>query len=280
MKITNFIKFISNPKGYINQLINLHINNFSQKIKDSDFLRPIEETKPNDIFIVGFPKSGNTWMQSLIAGIQYGIDAEYLPDKLAQEIVPDVHARKFYKRFSNQVFFKSHHLPRKQYQKVIYLVRDGRDAMVSYNHFNKKLGFKFSIEDMVKDGKGVIPCLWHEHIQKWLKNPYNAEIITIKYEDLLTNPLPELRKICVFANIERSDELLNKVIAGNHIEKMRQRVKETGGMGHKAWNGDKGVDFFRKGKSGSYRNEMDSELLKYFNNISKNELLHYGYETD
>ena len=40
----------------------------------SDFYIPINKTNINDIFIVGFPKSGNTWMQSLIAGIQYGID--------------------------------------------------------------------------------------------------------------------------------------------------------------------------------------------------------------
>ena len=37
-------------------------------------LTPIRQSQPEDIFIVGYPKSGNTWFQNLISGIVYVTD--------------------------------------------------------------------------------------------------------------------------------------------------------------------------------------------------------------
>ncbi|QDO93678.1 sulfotransferase domain-containing protein [Formosa sediminum] len=278
MKLINILNLLKNPKRYIGNLVDSKTNSVITKIIDDEFLEEIDTTKVDDVFIVGFPKSGNTWMQSLMAGVLYGIDTEFMPDKLAQEIVPDVHARKYYKRFGVINFFKTHHLPKPNYKKVIYLVRDGRDAMVSYYHFNKNLGVDVTLEEMVKYGKNVYPAKWVEHVNSWQKNPYNADILIIRYEDLLNQPLIELNKICSFVNIERSEELLNKVIVGNEIDKMRKRVKQTGGLGNKMWEGDKGVKFFRKGKSGSYKSEMPLELISYFNEESSSALKLFNYD--
>ncbi len=274
MNIRNAIKFISNPKGYVTYVVNKHIENITKY----NLLIPIEQTQDNDIFIAGYPKSGNTWMQSLVAGLLYGIDTEFLPDKLAQDIVPDVHSLKYYKRYSKINFFKTHDLPQPKYKKVIYLVRDGRDAMVSYYNYNKNLQVNITLEEMVKEGKEMWPSKWHEHVKQWKSNPYNAEIITIRYEDLLEQPFVEMKKICQFANIQRSDEIIQKVIEGNNIDKMRQRVIETGGMGQRKFQGsEQGAKFFRKGKMGSYKSEMDEDLIKYFNKEAQNELAMHNY---
>ncbi len=278
MNLKNAITFLTGPKKYITKLVSQHTDDRINNITNNDFLIPIDQTEPQDVFIAGFPKSGNTWMQSLVAGLLYGIDTEYMPDKLAQEIVPDVQARQYYKRFGTINFFKTHHLPQPHYKKVIYLVRDGRDAMVSYYHFHQKQSVNVTLQEMVKDGKHVFPDKWHEHVKQWQSNPFNAEIITIRYEDLIYQPLIELKKICSFINIERPDELLKRVIEGNQIDKMRQRVKTTGGMGHKAWQGDKGAEFFRKGKAGSYKTEMPEQLISFFTTEAKQELMHYHYD--
>ena len=155
---------------------------------------PIHDTLPQDVFIVGFPKSGNTWMQNLVSGVLYGIDTSILPDKLTQMLVPDLHQRPYYKRYLDFACFKTHKLPQPHYKKVVYLVRDGRDAMVSYYHMNKADGKKVTLKGMVENGDGIFPSKWHEHIQHWKENPYGADIIQIRYEDLHKQPLVEMRK--------------------------------------------------------------------------------------
>src|SRR5438093_1486020 len=90
-------------------------------------LVPIGEYEADDIFVVGYPKSGHTWFQNLLVGIVYGMDNRYAPDSLIQDLVPDVHYKKYYRRYMRPMFFKSHMFPTQQYKRVVYLLRDGRD---------------------------------------------------------------------------------------------------------------------------------------------------------
>ena len=95
---------------------------------------PATKFSEEDVFIVGYPKSGNTWFQDLAAGVVFGALPAFAPPVLVQDLVPDVHAVQHYKRYATPMFFKSHALPTPDYKRVVYLLRDGRDAMVSYYH--------------------------------------------------------------------------------------------------------------------------------------------------
>ncbi len=254
------------------------VNQKIDEIVSNEFLTPINETLDNDIFIVGYPKSGNTWMQSLISGIYYGVDTRFLPTLLAQELVPGVHHRLFYRRYSETCFFKSHNLPDNRYRKVIYLVRDGRDAMVSYYAMNVNLGINTSLEKMIKENANVFNFKWHEHVEMWNKNPYNADIITIRYEDLIYNTLEELKRICHFIGIHRTSEYLKRVAEGASIDNMRNNTLSKNGFLHNDWKGLDAKKFFRHGEVGSYKKEMNKDLIKYFNKISKNALRIHHYD--
>lgn len=234
---------------------------------------PSKHIQENDIIIAGFPKSGNTWMQNLVTGVLYGIDTNYLPDRLRAELVPAVR-KGFYKRVLDFTCFKSHDLPKPEYRRVVHLVRDGRDAMASYYHYRNTLGFKESREDHIIKGKGVNPCKWHLHAEEWINNPYNAEIITIRYEDLLSNPLEEMRRFCDFAHVIRDDELIMKSVEGNSFKNM-QRKEELFKRDSNKW--PEGKKFFRKGKIGSYKEEIPPELIRFFEEESKEALTHFGY---
>src|SRR5215207_8452882 len=140
---------------------------------------PIAQVSETDVFIVGYPKSGNTWFQNLVCSVNFGVHSKFTPDKLIQDLVPDVHAKPYYKRYEAQTFFKTHHLPREEYRRVIYLLRDGRDVMVSYFHFMNALrGNTINLFEFIRDQGNSFRSKWHEHVEAWLSNPYEAEIIT------------------------------------------------------------------------------------------------------
>ena len=221
---------------------------------------PAHQVQADDIFIVGYPKSGNTWCQNLIAGIIFGAQSEFVNDRLIQDLVPDLQHKKYYKRFIDPMFFKSHHLPRPEFKRVIYLVRDGRDAMVSFYHHNVAIHGRIDFYKMAIEGQGI-SNKWVDHVQAWLENPYQAEMIIVQYEKLKTEPIAELQKICQFVGINRSESQLEEVIEACSFSTMQQK-EETWGWDDPAW--PKQHNFVRKGEIGNYSEEMPKEVLEAF----------------
>ncbi|WP_340102798.1 sulfotransferase domain-containing protein [Rhodohalobacter sp. 8-1] len=241
MNIIKVARFVKNPRKYIQYTANVMAK---KKIENQKFV-PITDTKESDIFIAGYPKSGNTWMQNLVAGLLYGIDPVFLPDRLTQELIPDVHGKQYYKQFLDFTCFKTHNLPQPEYRRVIHLVRDGRDAMVSYYNMNKANGKNYSFEEMVVDGKGIFPSKWHKHCLAWTDNPYCSDLLVVRYEDLIAKPLVEMQRVCDFIGIERPLALIKKVVDGNVFEQMKRKEKKFG-WNNEQW--DKKKNFIRKGK--------------------------------
>jgi hypothetical protein len=216
-------------------------------------------------------------MQNLVAALLYDLDGRLVPDTLVQMLVPDVHATCHYRRTQTPMFFKTHHFPRPEYRRVIHLVRDGRDAMVSYHHMNASLdGEAPDFVDMVSTGKGLFPCRWHEHVEAWMKNPHEAELITLRYEDLHRSPMTELRRLCEFAGLERDDASLARAVETCSFEVMRMKEKTLGWSDPK-WPTDK--PFVRRGKIGSYHDEMPEEALRIFMQQASPMLTKLGYTT-
>jgi hypothetical protein len=235
---------------------------------------PIGETTPTDVFIVAYPKSGITWFQCLIAGAIYGLDPQQAPDALTQDLVPDVHYKTSFKRYRTPMFFKSHHLPRPEYRRVVYLLRDGRDAMVSYWHHLRALGqAKLEIAQLI-GGEGLFPCKWHEHVEQWAANPFAASVLTIRYEDLIDDAAHELARFCDFVAEPREPSELRRVADQCSFEAMRRREQRFG-WDNPDWPKDK--PFVRRGVAGSHRDEMPPEALALFLSQAGATLQRHGY---
>jgi len=223
----------------------------------------IENTRPEDVFIVGYPKSGHTWMQYLLTGVVYGLNAEYTPSTLLQSLVPDVHACRYYRRYVEPMYFKSHFLPRPEYRRVIYLLRDGRDVMVSYFHHLSAYvpDGEIDFAEMVCTGRSFFPCKWHEHVTTWRSNPYKAQMMILKYEDLQSATVQQLLRMCEFLSISRPISLLESVVEMSSFARLRER-EERFGRGEPGRCKDK--FFFRRGTVGSYKDEMPEPVLDLF----------------
>ncbi|PNG26812.1 hypothetical protein CR492_05640 [Methylocella silvestris] len=237
---------------------------------------PIGEYLPEDIFVVGFPKSGNTWFQNLVAGAVFGVDINLSPPGLAHDLAPDVNHGRFYKRYATPMFFKSHDLPLPNFRRVVYLLRDGRDAMVSYRHYREVMDRRaIDLLEFVNRATPLYPCHWSEHVEAWAKNPYGADMIVIKYEDLLRDTVAELRRFCAFAGVSRDDEHLRRVAEASSFDKLREKETKQG-FGRDDHAFDRPF-FFRRGEAGSYKDEMSPEALRIFMDQARSTLERYGY---
>jgi hypothetical protein len=231
-------------------------------------LRPISEILPQDIIICGFPRSGHTWFQNLVAGVVFGMDPELAHDSLIQDLVPDVHYKRFYKRYGPTAYFKSHALPQKEYRRVVYLLRDGRDVMVSYYQFLSALQERVDFVKLVQTER------WHEHVERWHANPHGADVLVVRYEDLQASPVEQLRRFCAFAALQRDDAYLER-IASQAVFAKAQAKERTQGWDNQAWPRDQ--PFIRRGKVGSWRDEMPPAVLDAFLKIAGPTLQRFGY---
>jgi len=251
---------------------------FNAKLQSLTGLVPNSEIFENDVIIVGYMKSGTTWFRNLVAGVIYGVDPELAPYKLVWDLVPNYGPKRpYYKRYSTPMYFKSHDLPQPKFKRVVYLIRDGRDVMVSYFHHFKTMeeGKETDFLKVVKGKKGFpAACKWHRHVETWLSNPYEAQMLIVKYEDLKTNPVNELQRFCEFAGVKRDDAFLKLMAEKASFEKMRQK-EALNGMGLLTWPKEKA--FVRRGAIGSYKDEMPPEILEVFLRDAGETLRKLGY---
>src|SRR5277367_2757614 len=128
---------------------------------------------PDDIFLVSYPKSGNTWTRFLIANL---VHPEKNPDfSNINDLLPDVEgmSKRDLARVARPRVLKSHQYFDPRYPKIIYVVRDPRDVAVSQYHFHRKRRLvedKYPIERFVTSfmsGETSIYGSWAENVGSW-----------------------------------------------------------------------------------------------------------------
>jgi hypothetical protein len=226
-------------------------------------MSPIKNTQDDDVFVVGFPKSGNTLMQHIITHLVYGLNEEG-SRSMVNLIVPDIYANSHYFRFNERCFFKSHDLPKPEYKKVIYIIRDGREALLSYYHMMNNMSKPVSLQDLYSGKLKLYNATWSQHIEQWEENPYRAEILWVKFEDLKADKKAELKRMCQFLNINRSEEELQKVVNLSSLDHMKSLEKRADWIKMNKFYFKKDKSFLRKGETNSYLKDLPEEHIKVF----------------
>src|SRR6185437_14168175 len=91
------------------------------------------------MFLVSYPRSGNTWMRFLITNLIFtGEPTSFLN---IEKRMPEIyfHSDWILRHLPRPRYFKSHECFDPRYKRIIYIVRDPRDVAVSAYHFNLKL---------------------------------------------------------------------------------------------------------------------------------------------
>src|ERR1039457_2470346 len=129
---------------------------------------------PDDIFLVSFPKSGNTWTRFLLANLRFPNEPATWAN--IDRLIPDPTgtAKRDFDRMPRPRIIKSHECFDPRYPRVIYIVRDPRDVAASFYFYNLKVRVipdGYSMDEFVDRfvaAKVVPHGSWGQNIATWL----------------------------------------------------------------------------------------------------------------
>ena len=230
---------------------------------------------PEDVFLVSYPRSGNTWVRFLLANLFKRADEAIDFHNIHEYIPEEGRNNDIINTLSSPRIIKTHSAYKANYPRVIYLVRDGRDVYVSYYHYRLKIlpeGCSFS-EFLRMDDHS--PCLWGDHVESWLSDKGQLSgILIVSYENLLTNPNTELKRMVDFIGIQVTEEEIIQAVHASRFENMRE-IDQTKGRKYNLTGTD---EFIRKGIKGEWREQFSQDDIDFFNKREGKILIDLGYE--
>jgi len=223
---------------------------------------------PDDVFIVSYPRSGNTWTRFLIANLIYPEEAIAFAN--IERKIPDVYknTRRQLAQTSRPRILKSHEYFDPRYKKVIYIVRDPRDVALSYYHFarkHRKVEDGYPLERYISRfiaGEVDEYGSWKENVASWLATRQGSEsFLLLLYEDMLEGTGRELLKVASFLGIDRSPEQVARAVELSSASRMRDMEKQQAGVWVGTKNTRKDIAFVRTANSGGWRSSMPKSLV-------------------
>ncbi|MFY9560983.1 MAG: sulfotransferase domain-containing protein [Terriglobales bacterium] len=222
---------------------------------------------PDDVFLVSFPKSGNTWTRFLIANLAY--PNERVDFASIHRLVPDpfVTWKRDFDRLSRPRIIKSHECFDPRYPRVMYIVRDPRDVVISQYHYHRKcnkIEDGYPMENFVARFLAGQTCphgSWGENVTTWLTSRHNdPRFLLLRYEDMVADPHRELARVATFLNIPADAERISQAVEGSAADRMRKLEKAQSDQSSLTKDSRKDLSFVRAAKSGGWRSELPEDL--------------------
>ncbi|MGA8814608.1 MAG: sulfotransferase domain-containing protein [Candidatus Sulfotelmatobacter sp.] len=231
------------------------------------------EVLPGDVFIVSYPKSGNTWTRFLLGNLIY--QDEPITFANVEDRLPSLYLYSNRKLRKLPRILKSHDCFDPRYKTVIYIVRDPRDVLVSAYHYAVKLRIlpaNQPIEDFIpglldgtfRSGFLVDPRWgsWHDNVASWLAMRHNRKFLLLRYEDMLENPERELAKVSEFLEIPATPARLGRAVQLSSAENMRKLEKAQSSQWTLTKNTRTDIAFVREARSGNWESELPVKVVQ------------------
>ncbi|MFB1501480.1 MULTISPECIES: sulfotransferase domain-containing protein [unclassified Thiocapsa] len=232
-------------------------------------------------YVIEFPKAGGTWLTHMVA--------DFLGIPFPQHTLLPV---------TFKAVLQSHWKYTPGLKRVFYLVRDGRDSMVSlyymrmrlvkrayYQHdtkykrqFQRLFGSNFDpddiysnlprfIEQEMRHPQGGTRINWPDHVRQWW-NPEHPDRYCLKYEDLLLNGFDTLLNgFQKLAPGSLDEEQLRHTIRRYEFERITGR--KPGEVDNSS--------FFRSGTAGNWVACFSPEAIETFDHYAGQTLMDLGY---
>ncbi len=239
---------------------------------------------PDDVFIVSYPKSGNTWVRFFIGNLIS--PDEPVTFQNVEQKVPDIYQNKDeeLQKAPRPRMLKSHEPFEPLYAKVVYIVRDPRDVLVSYYHHqikNRGIDESYPMDVFVRNELTNTTSRfgsWQENVESWLatrggKNSF----LLLRYEDMLTQPVMALRQVAEFIGVTSDEDQLVRVVELSDADRMRSLEREQSRVWRPTRDSRQDKMFVRSAKAGGWREEMSSECAELVQSVWGETMAKLGY---
>ena len=233
-------------------------------------------------YIISFPKCGRTWLRILMGHYltqHYRLPTDnYLRIQDYHQLDPRVprievaHDDKPHKRRSEELVH-SKNLYRRD--KVVFLVRDPRDVLVSWFYARKyrEKGEKYpgTIHDFITEEHGSLASIVEYFNIWWAERDKPKSFLLLRYEDLHARPEQTLKKVLDFLGVPNLDDaLIAAAVEFASFDNMRQ-LEEHDAFNMRTLRPENKADErsykTRKGIVGDYKNvlsEADHDFVEAY----------------
>jgi len=152
---------------------------------------------------------------------------------------------------------------------ALYFVRNPLDIAVSFAH-HANISLNASVAAMNNNNYTFCSknsrlhmqlqqklLSWSNHVWSWTAQT-NFPVMVIRYEDMMLEPFITFSKAVKFCGLNNNDDEIQEAIRKSSFSELQKQEKENGFRE----KGPDSVTFFRKGKIGSWKEELTAELVE------------------
>jgi hypothetical protein len=247
---------------------------------------------PDDVFLVSYPRSGNTWTRFLLGNLISQKDPVTFSN--IESRIPEIYFNpdRELRALPRPRMLKSHECFQPQYPHVIYIVRDPRDVAISFYHHNVKAR---NIPDDYPMTSFVPRFIegefdqkfgsWRDNVLSWTSvRGDSPNFMMLRYEEMKRDTAGALVQVvdflerCSFRKIDSSRTTLQTAIELSSPERMRALEKEEAAnwVLTKKTRSDK--PFVRTAKAGGWKTELAPESAEMIESAWGDLMQSMGYE--
>ncbi|XP_004597080.2 sulfotransferase 2A1 [Ochotona princeps] len=247
--------------------------------------------KDDDVVIMTFPKSGTNWLNSILCLIRSKGDptclqslpfwarTPWMESKFGFETLPTMESpRLMTSHLSLHMFPKSIFNTK---AKVIYLIRNPRDVLVSGYFFGHFVTFSMQSESLQEyfewflEGK-VLYGSWFDHVRSWSSMRDWENLLWLSYEELHQDTRGTVEKICRFLGEKLTSEEIGSVVEHSSFQAMKGN-KMSNFMALQQYNlinekHEEGMSLLRKGIVGDWKNHFTVAQAEAFDKVFKEKM--------
>lgn len=190
--------------------------------------------RPDDLYIAAYPKSGTTLLQMMVHQIKTEGRMEFPHiNAVCPWIELEFHRNNTagLEVLESPRCFKTHLLYRQlpRTGRILYIVRDVRDVVVSAWHHARLLGGVGSLEDFtagfLRRGWGT-SSTWSQHLRSWWPHRRDPRVLFLSYEQVIADLEGTVRRVAAFCGLALREEEVPRIVDRCGLAFMKQHEEK------------------------------------------------------